>query len=42
MNVLNGEQVNEIHGVAALAGGIGIKSEGVEMHYRDIRLTPLP
>ena len=40
--LLNGEQVNEIHGVAALAGGIGIKSEGVEMHYRDIRLTPLP
>ena len=39
--VLNDTLVNELAGVAHLAGPLGLKSEGVEIHYRDLRVTPL-
>ena len=38
---LNERLVNEIHGVGELPGAIAIKSENVEIHYRNVSLTPL-
>ena len=38
---LNDTLVNELSGVGELRGAIGLKSEGVEMHYRNVRLLPL-
>ena len=37
----NGTLVNELSGVGPLSGPLGLKSEGVEMHYRNVRLVPL-
>lgn len=38
---LNGEKVNEAEGVEVLSGPIGLQSEGGEIHFRGIRVTPL-
>ena len=38
---INGELVNKAHGIDVLAGPIGLQSEGSEIHFRNIRLTPL-
>jgi hypothetical protein len=39
---VNGEELNRATGVEANAGKICLQSEGAEIHFRDIRLTPLP
>jgi len=38
---LNGEKVNEASGCDVVAGPIGLQSEGGEIHFRRIELTPL-
>lgn len=38
---VNGEIVNEGMGAEALPGKIALQSEGTEIHFRNIRLTPL-
>lgn len=38
---INGELVNEAVGCPTIAGPIGLQSEGVEIHFKDIRLTPI-
>ncbi len=38
---VNGQLVNEAHGLDVLSGPIGLQSEGGEIHFRDIELTPL-
>ena len=38
---VNGEKVNEAAGCEVLAGPIGVQSEGGEVHFRKIELTPL-
>jgi hypothetical protein len=40
--VVNGEKVNEATDCDVLAGGIGLQSEGGEIHFRKIHVTPLP
>jgi hypothetical protein len=40
--VINGEQVNEATDCDVVAGSIGLQSEGGEIHFRKIRLVPLP
>lgn len=39
---INGKLVNEARGVTRAAGPIGLQSEGGEIHFRQVRLTPLP
>lgn len=38
---MNGQQINEASGVEILAGPIGLQSEGGEIHFRRVTLTPL-
>lgn len=38
---VNGEKVNEAVGCEVLAGPIGLQSEGGEIHFRKVELTPL-
>jgi hypothetical protein len=40
--VVNGEKVNEATGCDVVAGKIGLQSEGGEIHFRTVRLHPLP
>lgn len=37
---LNGELVNDVTGVEVRAGRIGLQSEGGEIHFRGVELTP--
>jgi hypothetical protein len=39
--IVNGEQVNVASGLDAVAGQIGLQSEGGEIHFRKVELTPL-
>ena len=39
---VNGKKVNEAHGIATIPGKIGLQSEGGEIHFRRVILTPLP
>ena len=39
---MNGQQINDVCGVETVAGPIGLQSEGGEIHFRRITLTPLP
>ncbi|MCS7090611.1 MAG: DUF1080 domain-containing protein [Verrucomicrobiota bacterium] len=39
---VNGRLVNEARGVTRAAGPIGLQSEGGEIHFRKVRLIPLP
>lgn len=39
---INGELVNRASGLEVLAGPIGFQSEGAEIHFRNMELTPLP
>ena len=38
---INGQQVNEAWGCEVLSGPIGLQSEGGEIHFRRVELTPL-
>lgn len=38
---VNGKLVNEAFGCEVVAGPIGLQSEGGEVHFRNVRLTPL-
>jgi hypothetical protein len=38
---VNGKKVNEARGAAVLPGRIGLQSEGGEIHFRRIELTPI-
>jgi len=38
---INGEKVNEGWGLDEVAGPIGLQSEGSELHFRKVELTPL-
>lgn len=38
---INGQLVNEVRGVEVKAGPIGLQSEGGEVHFRGVMLTPL-
>ena len=38
---INGEKVNEATGCAVVAGTIALQSEGEEIHFRNVKLTPL-
>jgi len=38
---VNGKKVNEATGAEVLAGAIGLQSEGGEIHFRKVELTPL-
>lgn len=38
---VNGEELNRATGVAGGAGPIALQSEGTELHFRNIRITPL-
>ena len=38
---VNGELVNEAHGLDIVSGPIGLQSEGGEIHFRNIDLSPL-
>lgn len=38
---LNGQLINEVPGVEVVAGPIGLQSEGGEIHFRRVGLTPL-
>ncbi len=40
--VVNGEKVNEATGCDVLAGPIGLQSEGGEIHFRTVKIVPLP
>lgn len=40
--LVNGEKVNEATDCDVLAGAIGLQSEGGEIHFRSICVTPLP
>jgi hypothetical protein len=40
--IVNGEQVNVASGMDVVAGQIGLQSEGAEIHFRKVELTPLP
>lgn len=39
--LVNGEKVNEATGCDIVAGKIGLQSEGGEIHFRTVRLSPL-
>jgi hypothetical protein len=38
---INGRKVNEAYGCEVVAGPIGLQSEGGEIHFRTVRVTPL-
>jgi hypothetical protein len=38
---MNGQQINDVTGVEIMAGPIGLQSEGGEIHFRHVNLTPL-
>lgn len=38
---VNGKTLNEVTGAKVLAGPIGLQSEGGEIHFRKVELTPL-
>jgi len=38
---INGEKINEAWGLDEVAGPIGLQSEGAEIHFRKVELTPL-
>jgi hypothetical protein len=38
---MNGQQINAANGVEVIAGPIGLQSEGGEIHFRRVTLTPL-
>lgn len=38
---LNGKKVNEATGAEVMTGPVGLQSEGGEIHFRNVRLTPL-
>ena len=38
---VNGKKVNETAGAEVLAGSIGLQSEGGEIHFRRVELTPI-
>jgi hypothetical protein len=40
--VINGKKVNEATDCDVLAGPIGLQSEGGEIHFRNVHVTPLP
>jgi hypothetical protein len=37
---VNGELVNQVKGLDVLSGPIGLQSEGAEIHFRNIQITP--
>jgi len=39
--VVNGRKVNEAKGASILPGRIGLQSEGGEIHFRRVELTPI-
>ncbi len=39
--IINGEKVNEATGLDIVPGAIGLQSEGGEIHFRTVQLTPL-
>jgi len=39
---MNGQQINQAHGVELVAGPLGLQSEGGEIQFRRATLTPLP
>ncbi len=39
---INGQLVNEAWGCERMAGPIGLQSEGGEIHFRTVRIEPLP
>jgi hypothetical protein len=39
--VVNGKKVNEATGAAQTAGRIALQSEGGEIHFRRVELTPI-
>ncbi len=39
---INGQKVNEVTGVEVLSGPVGLQSEGGEIHFRTVIITPLP
>jgi len=39
---VNGEKVNEATDCDVLAGALGLQSEGGEIHFRSIQVTPMP
>ncbi len=39
--IINGEKVNEASGLDIVAGNVGLQSEGGEIHFRTVQLTPL-
>jgi len=39
---INGQLVNQVTGLKAVAGPIGLQSEGAEIHFKDIVVTPIP
>jgi hypothetical protein len=41
VTVVNGKKVNEAKGAQVLAGRIGLQSEGGEIHFRRVELTPI-
>jgi len=38
---MNGQQINQATGVEVTAGPLGLQSEGGEIHFRRVSLTPL-
>jgi hypothetical protein len=38
---VNGEVVNRVSGCDVVAGKIGLQSEGAEIHFRNVKITPL-
>lgn len=39
---MNGQEINQVNGLEVRAGQIGLQSEGGEIHFRHVVLTPLP
>ena len=39
--IVNGEKVNEATGLDIVSGNIGLQSEGGEVHFRTVQLSPL-
>jgi hypothetical protein len=39
---VNGTQVNLVTGVEVMAGPVGLQSEGGEIHFRNVKIMPLP
>jgi hypothetical protein len=38
---MNGEKINEVAGVEVADGPVGLQSEGGEIHFRRVTITPL-